>query len=100
MPSAAVHFVRTWREWTCDGKLLREIARVHIARCEAGDMQAISRTHETHIANAACAPNGPPFQHRDLPKKSAHPTSKKSLKRPRCCYTFACVGVPSVTSAA
>src|SRR5262249_9501218 len=23
-----------------------------------------------------------------------HPTSKKSLKRPRCCYPFACVGRP------
>ena len=41
-----------------------------------------------------------PFFSRDFLKKSAHPTSKKSLKRPRCCYTFACVGVPSVTSAA
>ena len=63
-PFSAVHFVRTWRERTCDGKLLREIARVHIARCEAGHMQAIARTHETHIANAACAPNGPLFQPR------------------------------------
>jgi len=60
----------------------------------------IARTHETHIANAACARRTGPLFSRDFPKKSAQPTSKKSLKRPRSCYTFACVGVPSVTSAA
>src|SRR6516165_3876460 len=81
MPSAAVHFVRTWRERTCDGKLLREIARVHIARCEAGHMQAIARTHETHIANAACAPNGPLFQPR-FSEKVGPPDFQKIVKAP------------------
>jgi hypothetical protein len=31
-------------------KKLREIARVHIARCEAGDMQATERSSRTPIS--------------------------------------------------
>src|SRR5262244_1147929 len=41
----------------------------------------IARTHETHIANAACAPNGPNFQPRSC-EKVGPPDFQKIVKAP------------------
>src|SRR5262245_52756914 len=59
----------------------RRIARVHIARCEAGDMQAIARMHETHIEERGLLAERAPFQPRSS-EKVGPPDFQQIVKAP------------------